>query len=301
MGMWGCCSTVRSCSASRCRFSRSRWRRRCRGPRRPREAVGRRGAEQLQRQNLLDGSGWISLPAGWRITGSFKGVVDAAGPAGQLVSLGGYTVGYTNPLPGTPANLLTGPYRGPLQALPAYLDTQLQRVISRGISRYEMIEHAPIPYQGGQGAYILFKLTSREIADRPGDGVHGAGRQSAVVLLQLDRLRAERALRAGSADDVGDLEIVERESGGVPRADGRGDALHAGDDTDSAGDDENTRRTYDNVNHAWSQVIRGVTTVENVVTRTRTDVDTNVVNRVVEDLNAQGYNYRVVPIGELVW
>ena len=43
------------------------------------------------------------------------------------------------------------------------------------------------------------------------------------------------------------------------------------------------------------------TTVENVVTRTRVDVDTNVVNRVVDDLNAQGYNYRVAPLGELVW
>jgi hypothetical protein len=63
---------------------------------------------------------------------------------------------------------------------------------------------------------------------------------------------------------------------------------------------ENTRRTYDNVNHAWSQVIRGVTTVENVVTRIRTDVDTNVVDRLVEDLNAQGHNYRVVPLPELV-
>jgi hypothetical protein len=47
-------------------------------------------------------------------------------------------------------------------------------------------------------------------------------------------------------------------------------------------------------------VIRGVTTVENVVTRIRTDVDTNVVDRLVEDLNAQGHNYRVVPLPELV-
>jgi hypothetical protein len=262
------------------------------GPRRP---------EPLQRQNLLDGSGWISLPAGWRITGSFKGVVDAAGPAGQLVSLGGYTAGYTNPLPGTPANLMTGPYRGPLQALPAYIDSQFQRALSRGISRYETIEHTPIPYQGGQGAYILFKIT--------GGGKSQTG-LAMVCTAPVDNLQwyyYNSIVSAPSERFERDLptlwEIWKSWSVNPAVFRERMDAaLRSMRETTRIlmETNENTRRTYDNVNHAWSQVIRGVTTVENVVTRVRTDVDTNVVNRVVEDLNAQGYNYRVVPLPELI-
>jgi hypothetical protein len=38
---------------------------------------------------LLDGSGQIGLPPGWRVTGSFKGVVDTQGPKGEQMSLGG--------------------------------------------------------------------------------------------------------------------------------------------------------------------------------------------------------------------
>jgi hypothetical protein len=61
-----------------------------------------------------------------------------------------------------------------------------------------------------------------------------------------------------------------------------------------------SQRTYDNANAAWDQVIRGVTTVENVVTQRRAEVDTNSVDQVVRDLNQHGYQYRVVPLPELV-
>lgn len=260
-----------------------------------------RKIEPLQRQQLLDGSGWISLPAGWRITGSFKGVVDASGPAGQVVSLGGYTVGYTNPLPGTPANLMTGPYRGPLQALPAYIDSQFQRALSRGISKYEMIEHAPIPYQGGQGAYILFKLTGggksqtglAMVCTAPVDNLQWYYYNS-IVSAPTERFEQELPTlwEVWKSWSVNPAVFRERMDAAMQSMRETSRILQE--------TNENTRRTYDNVNHAWSQVIRGVTTVENVVTRTRTDVDTNVVNRVVEDLNAQGYNYRVVPLPELV-
>lgn len=260
-----------------------------------------RRSEPLQRQQLTDGSGWISLPAGWRITGSFKGTVDVAGPNGQLVSLGGYTVGYVNPLPGTPANIMTGPYRAPVQALPAYIDVMFNRVLSRGQAQYQMIEHAPFPYQGGQGAYILFRLTAQGkssmglsmVTTAPVDNTQWFFYNSSVAA------PAERF-----AQDLPTMwEIWKSWSVNPAVFRERMDAaLRSMRETTRIlmETNENTRRTYDNVNHAWSQVIRGVTTVENVVTRVRTDVDTNVVNRVVEDLNAQGYNYRVVPLPELV-
>lgn len=44
---------------------------------------------QLTNTPLLDGSGQIGLPLGWRVTGSFKGTVDTQGPRGEQMSLGG--------------------------------------------------------------------------------------------------------------------------------------------------------------------------------------------------------------------
>ena len=260
-----------------------------------------RRVEPLQRQPLTDGSGWVSLPAGWRITGAFKGTVDIAGPADQLVSLGGYTVGYTNPPPGTPSTILTGPYRGPLQAFPAYIDAMFQRALSRGLAQYQMIEHTPIPYQGGQGAYILFRLNAQGkssmglamVCTAPVDNTQWYYYNSAVSA------PAERF----SQDLPTMWEIWKSWSVNPAVFRERMDAaLRSMRETTRILQEanENTRRAYDNVNMAWSQVIRGVTTIENVVTRTRADVDTNIVNRVVEDLNAQGYNYRVVPLPELV-
>ncbi len=63
---------------------------------------------------------------------------------------------------------------------------------------------------------------------------------------------------------------------------------------------EHTQRVYDNVNEAWSETIRGVTTVEDRDTGRRSQVDTNHVDKVVELLNEKGYRYRVVPTQELV-
>jgi hypothetical protein len=260
-----------------------------------------RRVEPLQQQQLTDGSGWVSLPAGWRITGAFKGTVDIAGPQGQLVSLGGYTVGFVNPLPGTPGNMLTGPYRGPLQAFPAYIDAMFQRALSRGIAQYQTLEHTPIPYQGGQGAYILFRLNMQGKASSGLAMVCTAPIDysqwyfyNSVVSAPVERFEQDLPTMWAIWKSWSVNPAVFRE-----RMDA---AIRSMRETTRILQEANDyqRRTNDNVNMAWSQYIRGVTTIENVTTRTRSDVDTNVVNRVVEELNAQGYNYRVVPLPELV-
>jgi hypothetical protein len=47
-------------------------------------------------------------------------------------------------------------------------------------------------------------------------------------------------------------------------------------------------------------VIRGVTTVEDIVTKERADVSTNSADDLLRLLNERGYQYRQVPLGELV-
>jgi hypothetical protein len=262
-----------------------------RGPARP---------QPLQRQQLTDGSGWIGLPAGWRITGSYKGTVDAAGPSGELVSLGGYTVAFANPMPGTQANLITGPIRPPAQAFAAYLDVTFQRALSRGIARYQVIEQAPVQSDGGQAAYLNFRVESQGKAQqglalvsvKPVDASQWF-LYCSVVSSPAERFAQELPTlwEIWKSWSVNPAVFRERMDAAIRSMRETSKIL-----TDTYW---NTQRTYDNVNTAWSQVIRGVTTVENLVTRTRHDVDTNVVDDVVRSLNEQGYNYRVVPLPEL--
>lgn len=264
-------------------------------------APARRRIEPLQQRQLTDSSGWISLPANWTITGSYKGVVDAQGPDGQMVSLGGYQVAYTNPLPGTPPNIPTGPYRAPAQALGLLLDVSFQRALSRGLAQYQVIEQAPVQSPGGQSAYIMFKVNAQGkaqqglalVTTKPIDNSQWF-LYSSIVSSPVERF----------AQDLPTLWAIWKSWSVNPavfreRMDA---AIQSMRETSRIISETyaNTQRTYDNVNAAWSQVIRGVTTVENIVTRVRTDIDTNIADRVVRDLNEQGYNYRVVPLPELV-
>ncbi len=61
----------------------------------------------------------------------------------------------------------------------------------------------------------------------------------------------------------------------------------------------NQTRTYDNVNMAWDETIRGVTMIEDVANRARGEFNTNDAQHIVNEMNRQGYNYRIVPINEL--
>ena len=62
----------------------------------------------------------------------------------------------------------------------------------------------------------------------------------------------------------------------------------------------NQTRAGENAAAGWSQVMRGVTSIEDVVTKRRGDVDTRSVDDVLKVLNRDGENYRQVPMNELV-
>jgi hypothetical protein len=256
---------------------------------------------QLTQTQLLDGSGYIGLPAGWRITGSFKGVVDAVGPNGEDVSLGGYQQAFVNPLPGTPPTMMTGPYRPPVPALFLYMDIQTKRAISRGQTTMRILEQAPVPAQNGQAAYVSYEVNSQGQALKGLAMVNTSPIDNTTWLYYMSVVQAPKARFAQELPTLWAIWKSWSVNPAVFRE--RMDAaLQSMRDTYRILQEshDNTQRTYDNVNTAWDQVIRGVTTVENVVTQRRADVDTNSVDRVVRDLNEQGYQYRVVPLPELV-
>jgi hypothetical protein len=60
------------------------------------------------------------------------------------------------------------------------------------------------------------------------------------------------------------------------------------------------QHVYDNTNFAWDETIRGVTMIEDTVTRERAEVDTNYAQKIVDEANRQGYQWGLVPIGQLV-
>jgi hypothetical protein len=199
--------------------------------------------------------------------------------------------------------MMTGPYRPPASALGLFLDVSFGHALSRRQATYEVIEQAPTPSPtgAGQAAYILFKYSTQGKSQQ-GLAFVSTSQIDNTQWLFYSSIVSSPAERFNQ--DLPTLWAIWKSWSVNPavfreRMDA---AMQSMRETSRIISESyaNTQRTYDNVNAAWSQVIRGVTTVENVVTRARGDVDTNIVDRVVRDLNEQGYNYRVVPLPELV-
>jgi hypothetical protein len=257
--------------------------------------------QPLQRTQLTDGSGWVSIPQGWRITGSFKGVVDLAGPNGEAASFGGYQVAYVSPIGGPQPNMMVGPYRPPAQALTQWVDLNSQRSLSRGLSRFRILEQAPVQAQQGQAAYISYEVTSQSFSMRGLAMVNTAPIDNSMWFYYMSMVQAPSSRFTQMLPTMWEMWKSWSVNPAIFRE--RMDAtLQSMRETYSIIREihDNTQRTNDNVNKAWSQVIRGVTTIENVYTRARGDVDTNHVDWLLQELNAQGYNYRAVPLPELV-
>jgi len=115
---------------------------------------------KLHRVSLPDGSGTVGLPDGWRITGANKGMMDAVGPDGCVVSLGIYVPiqvpGGMN-IPGS-ENLLWAPYGPPAEAI-FTVGREMQRVYGRSVSqKLRIIEQhpTPSPLVQGKAAFLHF-------------------------------------------------------------------------------------------------------------------------------------------------
>lgn len=125
---------------------------------------GGRGAPapvQLTPTQLPDGSGRISLPPGWRILNSYKGAVDAAGPNGETMSLGG-TMAVNDPRVGRLyPTVPTADFGDPVRAL--------RDVAAFRGQPLRVIDSRPVQMQAaGRWAFIRFQA---EINGRSYDGL----------------------------------------------------------------------------------------------------------------------------------
>lgn len=256
---------------------------------------------QLQKQQLPDGSGWIGIAPGYRVTASYKGTVDVVGPDGAFMGLGSPNMAYVNPLPGTPPNMMTGPYRDPVRALYLFMDVQLKRALSRGEGKMKILETAPTPTPGGQGAFISFEVSVPQatyryfgsFATRPVDNTMWWFYASYVgAPVNVFAREFPTMWDIWQSWGISDALVRERMNA----------ALQSMRDTFKIyqGINATQTRAGENAAAGWSQAIRGVTSIEDVVTRRRGDVDTRSVDDVLKVLNRDGENYRQVPMNELV-
>ena len=257
----------------------------------------RQSPVSLQRTQLSDGSGWISLAPGWRITGAFKGTVDAVGPNGETMSLGGYqqVVNYRYP------DHMFGPYRPPWPAFAHYVDTANKMALSSRRASIRLIEQTPDQFQGGQAAWLAYELVFEGTPYRGIAWVATAPLADGSWFFYCsyagapaDRFPRELPTLVAMWKSWGVSQAVFRE-----RMDA---ALRSMKETYRIMQEihDNQSRTHDNVNYAWDQTIRGVTMIEHVTTGARGEVNTNDAQSIVDEMNRQGYHFRVVPINELV-
>lgn len=111
------------------------------------------GTPALAQQRIAfpDGSGSITLPAGWRLTSAQRAAAEAAGPNGEGVALG-ITMPVGPPQIAAPG-VLAGPYMRPPQAfgfVTGQGGSQVLRILA--------VQPSPPLTYGGEAAYLLADL-----------------------------------------------------------------------------------------------------------------------------------------------
>ena len=278
------------------------------GGRQTEAPVRRYAPQRLTQTTLPDGSGSVGLPAGWTITGAYKGCFDASGPNYGIASLGCAMNAFVNPLPGTPANVVTGPYRDPIHALPQMIDIALmQGKLRNRQASMEIIESAPVATQQGQGqaAYIAFRLR-----DQQAEGHYLAMVQTAPI--DDSSWFAYMSVVGCSSDHFAEMfptlwamwkswsvnPAVFRE-----RMDA---ALQSMRDTFAImqGIEANRAHAAAVANLGWSQVFNGVTTIQNLPGVGEPGEAPYQINNnslyLLQSLGLEGKGYRVVSPAELV-
>ena len=197
-------------------------------------------------------------------------------------------------------------YDGPLPpsapGLQLYLDVLTQGAIRRGIASLRIIEQLPVQgQQGQQSAYVSYQISAAGksvtglalVTTAPIDNTSWFFYCS-VVAAPSERFAADfptmwEMWKSWSVNPAVFRERMDAALRSMRETYKIIQSVH-----------DNQQRTYDNVNTAWDQVIRGVTTVEDIVTRERVDVDTNNVQYIIRRMNEEGYQVREVPVPELV-
>ncbi len=128
------------------------------------EAPARNGGGapvRLTPTSLLDGSGQIGLPLGWRVTGSYKGTVDAVGPNGEMLALGGYILVNSKQTNGMYPGVAMVDFNDPVRAMLDYSNFLTYQSRMKGLPETRVTKiwdtHA-IPFGNHTAAFIRFSL-----------------------------------------------------------------------------------------------------------------------------------------------
>ncbi|GMU22398.1 MAG: hypothetical protein AMXMBFR13_24840 [Phycisphaerae bacterium] len=273
----------------------------------------------LTSRQLLDGSGTIGLPAGWTITGSHQGAVDAVGPHGEVhlgIALPIMTPEAATPMFGYQYPLVA-PYSRPVDAFRALLPhlpgagavwARQPAPPNTSIRLIRIVGPRPgaSPMPGGSAA-ILHTEYDKTVSGRtrrcqglsiictaPIDATQwifyastisapsdAFDRSLPTLLAIYSSWQVSQGVFQGRRDHVaGTLREI-----GQMREDVR----------------RNRERAHDNANAGWSNVIRDQWQAEDPTTGRRGDFDIHDVRDLVEEANRQeGYaRYQVVPFDDL--
>lgn len=266
---------------------------------------------------LPDGSGTMRLPAGWRITSAYQGMVDARGPEGMGVSLGmAYQVftpeGAQSPLGPSPY-LLVAPYCDPVTAL-RVLGPQVARVSQAmgppmpPMRWVRVIEQAPAPdvLPGGRAVFVHYEVDV-------GEG-GGWRRYRCLSLLSTAPVSYARWMFSFSSV-AAPVEVFGRnlplllEIWACWKVSGRVLRERLQKATQSLREayriyrqaHRRAQRVMENAMYDWAEVMRGTRAVEDTPTGERRPVDLGWVDEIVEQMNErEGWQrYRAIPLREL--
>jgi len=205
---------------------------------------------QLTPTMLPDGSGRISLPPGWRVTNSYKGTVDAVGPNGEVMALGGYVAVNSPRAGGLYPTVATVDFSDPVRAALGYAAFQRQQVRALDARPIQM----PI---AGRWAFMRFQaMLNGELYDglglygiMPVDDIQGILYMSyAVAPSRVFKESLPGMWASWQSWGINDAVFRERLNSAVSSMRETGEIL--------TGSNRNQQDTYARVNNAWSNYIR---------------------------------------------
>jgi hypothetical protein len=250
--------------------------------------------EPLRQAAFPDGSGSIGLPEGWVITDYRNATVEAYGQGGHIVLGVRYTVP-VNALPGFPG--MHGPMLPPSQALMAWTDSNMRGALSRGEARMTIIEERPTPTQSGRASYVHYKNHSREFA-REGLAL--------VLCSPVDYNDWQLYLSLVFADENRFPDLFPTmwamwKSWSISPA-----VFRARMDEELAnmheinniwkGASADAQRSASNRSYSAGQLLQGVSSIEQVETQERWDMNANSVQPILRALNQRGQNWQELPL-----
>ncbi len=259
---------------------------------------------KLASTRLPDGSGVVGLAPGWKVTASFEGCFDAVGPNGAWMSIGCHKqILFNAPAGVKPASGdFYGRQRPPWPAFEAWFDALNNGAIRQGRGTLRLIEQAPTPTDGAsQAAYLSYAYTQNGVQRRglAWISTSAIGDISWLFYFSIMDFPAEKFAQQSPTGwaiwnswSVDGKVLQKRMDSALQSMRETSAILQSSADYRS--------QVNDRINLAADQTIRGVTSVENVWTQRRGEIDTSLAEPVVDALNRAGYEYRVVPLNELV-